>query len=146
MIKGRLSNRPTPRVWMDWRAIMRQLSTPMKLMSKVVQNTIMFDWATKKLPVDKEVLRWIHKNYYYSFDIIVIGEGTGCLDQMLHKRLAKEWVSQVYWFPTWEAVLSGMTKRSEVVAFLTKDKRLLDNSKYVYEFTGSSMDLSNFQG
>ena len=146
MLRGKLSNRPMPRVWLDWRVLMKQLSTPMKLVTKVVNNTIMFDWATKKLPIDKSVLRWIHRNHYFAFDIIVIGEGTGCLDYMLRKRLKDTWVRQVYWLPVWESVLEEMQRHVGVVAYLTKDKMLLDSSKDVYEFTGPSMDLKHLPG
>jgi hypothetical protein len=110
-------------------------------MAAVVQDTLMFNFAAKKLPIDRKVLRWFRENHSFEFRIFVVGEGTGCLDQLLARRLSSEWVSQVYWVPTFDAVLEEMKYQPWVLGYLTKDKMLINPNKHVFEFTGPTMKL-----
>ena len=143
MRKGKLSDAPPSAYWLDWRVLMKEVSTPYKLMAAVAKNTMFFDFASKNLPVKNSVLNWVAKNHFLEFEVIVMGEDTGCIDQLLNSRLRKTWVKKVYWVPNFQGVLDKMKHKPWVLGFLTTDQALLDESRHVFRFTGPSMDLSS---
>ena len=143
MKRGRISNQPVSRVWLDWKVLIPEFSWTLKLVTAVVDNSILFDLAAKKLPVDKSVLRWARKHHSVGVDVIVSGQQTGCLDQLLYKRLKGEWIKDVYYVDTFQEILEEMRAREEVLGYITIEKSLVSPENHVYEWLGSNMNISD---
>lgn len=141
MLRGKLSNAPCPTVWVDWRALVPDLSLAMRLIMKVTEDTLFFDRAVKSLKVDKSVLRWFARNHQYAFDVMIVGEQMGPMDAFLDKKLGDEWVQKIYCAPDIETVVEEMRDRPWVLGYLTPDKMLVSEGNGVYLFTGPGMDL-----
>jgi hypothetical protein len=141
MKKGKLAYNPIPTFWVDWRCVFVQHSLAMKLMFRVLQNTTLFDRAAKWLKPDKKVLHWFARNHMHAFDIILVGQETGCLDQLIAKRLANEWVQRIGYFENIQDVKEELKLQPWVLGVLTKDPQWIDPTKDFYEFTGHTMNL-----
>lgn len=142
MKRGRLANSPHPSWWIDWRCLVKDVGFTMKMIARIIEDTTLFDYAIGRLPLDKRVLHWFAKNHQVAFQVLVIGAQTGCLDQLLYKRLRAEWVQDVLYMDDFQEVLDGMREQPWVLGMLTEDSNLIDESKRVFKFEGPGMSLN----
>lgn len=143
MLRGKLSNAPCPTIWVDWRAVVPDLGTAMKLMMALTEDTLLFDRVVRKIQIDKSVLHWFTRNHAYAFDVFVVGEQMGAMDRVLEKKLNREWVQHIYYAPDIHTVVEEMKERTWVLGYLTPDRMLVNEGSNVYLFTGPGMKLSD---
>jgi hypothetical protein len=141
MKRGRVTIEPIPSFWLDANVLLGDMDNVKKLIFKVVSNTCFFEKVAQKLPIKKDILLWIGRNFQYAIDLVVVGTGFGPLDQLLRHRLEDTWVREVYWAPNIQTVIDEMKKELALVGFLTERKEWLSEPNNIFLYEGPTMRL-----
>ena len=141
MRRGKVTIEPIPSFWLDANALLRDMDIIKKMVLKVVSNAYFFEKVADKLPIKKDVLLWIGRNFQYAIDLVVVGTGFGPLDQLLRYKLEDTWVREVYWAPSIQTVIDEMKKELALVGFLTERKEWLSETNNIFFYEGPTMKL-----